>query len=47
MKRQSAGLPLTPEELEIYEAHKAKRTAQNQAWRERQQAADLPIAANE
>ena len=36
MKRKSAGLPLTPEELEIYEAHKVKRTAQNRAWRHSQ-----------
>ena len=47
IKRKSAGLPLTPAELEIYEAHKAKRTAQNRAWRESQQAADLPTAANQ
>jgi len=35
-KRKSAGLPLTPEELAIYEAWKVKRNNQHRAWRENQ-----------
>jgi len=36
IRRKSAGLPLTPEELAIYEAWKTKRIDQNRAWRKRQ-----------
>lgn len=36
IKRKNAGLPLTPDELEIYEVWRQRRTDQHKAWRHSQ-----------
>ena len=43
VKRKSAGLPLTPDEMQIYEAWKIKRNEQHRAWRENQKANEPTI----
>jgi hypothetical protein len=42
IKRKNEGLPLTPDELKIYEAWRIKRAEQHRAWREKQKADSLP-----
>ncbi len=42
IRKKSAGLELTPEEMEIYEARKEKRTAQHRVWQQKRRASQPP-----
>jgi hypothetical protein len=47
VQRKKEGLPLSPEELAIYETWREKQAEKNRRWREKQKIADLPMAANQ
>jgi len=39
-------LPLTPEEAAAYDSWREKKSEHQREWREKKQAADLPMAVN-